>query len=346
VSHAKCVADEISLWLFNGPETITDADMLHAVFTELVSTGFKELPRPGSGATLSRFSALADVASQSMPLAKLYEAHTDAKAILAELEHPLMDQGQSWGVFAADDPSATLTATPTGENSCRLNGSKAWCSGAAKISHALVTARSPDGDALLVAVELDHGLVAFRHDDWHAVGMAMTETSVATFRDVPGEIVARNNAYITRPGFWHGAVGIAACWYGGAAYLAEQLRLAMAKRPDPHGLAHLGAVTRDLHAARGALQHAAQVIDLNPTSDARPLALATRAIVEASAESILHHCGRALGARPYCTDARFAQMVADLPVFMRQSHAERDLAALGSCVAQFDSSWIQLHSSL
>jgi heme oxygenase len=30
-----------------------------------------------------------------------------------------------------------------------------------------------------------------------------------------------------------------------------------------------------------------------------------------------------------CRDARFARAMADLPVFLRQSHAERDLAALG-----------------
>jgi hypothetical protein len=36
-----------------------------------------------------------------------------------------------------------------------------------------------------------------------------------------------------------------------------------------------------------------------------------------------------LGAGPYCKDRQFARLIADLPVFLRQSHAERDLAALG-----------------
>jgi len=38
--------------------------------------------------------------------------------------------------------------------------------------------------------------------------------------------------------------------------------------------------------------------------------------------------GRALGAAPICRDPWVARMMADLPVFLRQSHAERDLAAL------------------
>jgi len=34
-----------------------------------------------------------------------------------------------------------------------------------------------------------------------------------------------------------------------------------------------------------------------------------------------------------CQDAGYAQAMADLPVYIRQSHAERDLAAHGQLVA-------------
>jgi len=50
----------------------------------------------------------------------------------------------------------------------------------------------------------------------------------------------------------------------------------------------------------------------------------------------LQHAGRALGAATLCHDAQVARLMADLPVFMRQSHAERDLAALGEFHAQRD----------
>jgi hypothetical protein len=50
--------------------------------------------------------------------------------------------------------------------------------------------------------------------------------------------------------------------------------------------------------------------------------------------------GRALGAGPLCKDASLAQLYADLPVFMRQSHAERDLEAVGKLVAALeDAPW-------
>jgi hypothetical protein len=43
----------------------------------------------------------------------------------------------------------------------------------------------------------------------------------------------------------------------------------------------------------------------------------------------MQHVSRALGAAPFCTDPWFARAIADLPVFLRQSHAERDECALG-----------------
>ena len=54
-----------------------------------------------------------------------------------------------------------------------------------------------------------------------------------------------------------------------------------------------------------------------------------RAVVEAAVESAVRRTGRALGPGPQARDAAHAQRVADLEIYVRQSHAERDLATLG-----------------
>ena len=77
------------------------------------------------------------------------------------------------------------------------------------------------------------------------------------------------------------------------------------------------------------LRQCAAWIDANPTRDASAVALRARLSAEQTATLTLDEVGRALGATPFCRDARFARAAADLPVFIRQSHAERDLAALG-----------------
>ena len=56
-------------------------------------------------------------------------------------------------------------------------------------------------------------------------------------------------------------------------------------------------------------------------------------MAEAAALTVLDRTGRALGPAPFATDPRYAWAAADLPVYLRQSHAERDLAQLGAAVA-------------
>jgi hypothetical protein len=49
--------------------------------------------------------------------------------------------------------------------------------------------------------------------------------------------------------------------------------------------------------------------------------------------------GRALGAGPLCHDEAHARRVADLTVYLRQHHAEGDLAELGTLAAEAGASW-------
>ena len=89
-----------------------------------------------------------------------------------------------------------------------------------------------------------------------------------------------------------------------------------------------------MQAAADVLRFSALHIDANPDDNAELLARRARAVVEQSAEQVIREVGRAMGAGPYCKDRHFARLIADLPVFLRQSHAERDLAALGQLIAQ------------
>jgi hypothetical protein len=146
--------------------------------------------------------------------------------------------------------------------------------------------------------------------------------------------VGQPEAYLSRPGFWHGGAGVAACWYGGALGLARTLLQAVRDGAgDPHALAHLGAVDAQLAAMRATLCLAAQEIDASPLAPGQLRAQRVRAVVEAGCTDVLTRVCRALGAGPLCLDADHAQRAADLPVYLRQSHAERDLAGLGVLAA-------------
>ncbi len=302
------------------------------LFRRLVADGLDRLPLPGAGNTIERWRALAVAAGHDLSLAKLFEGHTDALAILAELRAPAEEDGSRWAVWAAESRRARLTIARQDGQRVRLAGRKAWCSGAAVVDHALVTAALASGGTVLVAVPMEQSGVAIEPAVWKAVGMAPSASADVVFDDAGGSIIGGEGEYVRRPGFWHGGAGIAACWFGAAEALGESVRERLDHHADAHARAHLGAIAVALYTAAAVLRDAAHDIDRDPTADARSLALTVRAGVEAAATTVLTHAGRALGATPFCLNARFARHAADLPVFMRQSHAERDLAALGDAV--------------
>ncbi|MET7571793.1 acyl-CoA dehydrogenase [Streptomyces sp. NPDC005492] len=307
-------------------------------------------PLPGSGRTAERFDTLSAVAREDLCVARLVEGHLDAVAILAELGGEGVGPGQYWGVWAAEPPGSGLTATRSADGWV-LNGLKKYCSGAHSCTHALVTAKAEDGRRLFAvrtgrpsapftAAEAGPGTRAGCRpvaDTWQAVGMAGSDSPDIRFTEVPAVPVGGVEAYVRRPGFHHGGVGVAACWYGGAQAVAQALFERAEGRDDPFVDAHAGAVDLRLHTAGTALLRAAAEIDADPQDrgDTAALrALRVRSLVAEVCADVLDHVGRALGAGPLCHDGRHARAAADLAVYIRQHHAERDLAALGAMVTR------------
>lgn len=305
---------------------------------ELVAAGADRLPLPGRGDTLGRWRSLAAIAAEDLALAKVFEGHTDALAIIAELAGAAPEPGSVWATWAAEPPAARLRMTRAG-NELRLTGRKAWCSGAVFVSHAVLTAWNDRDEQCLVSVELAQPGVTVTDEGWHAVGMAGVPSGDVLFTGARATELGRPGDYLSRPGFWHGGAGIAACWYGGAVPFGQALAGRLRDRPEPHGLAHLGAVDLALGSARATLRAAACWIDAHPTADARAVAMRARGVSEETVDAVLRHAGRALGAGPLCRDPELARRFADLPVFLRQSHAEQDLAQLGELVAGGEPDW-------
>ncbi len=298
------------------------------------AAGALDLPLPGQGRTAERWLALAELSATDLVLGRLAEAHTDAVAVLAELDGP--PAVGLWGVWAAEPPGARVEAVPDGDG-WLLTGRKPWCSGARVLDAALVTAHAPDGRRLF-AVDLARTTPV--EGTWAAVGMAASGSLSVDLDAAPAVAVGGPRAYLDRPGFWHGGAGVAACWYGGALGAARVLLAAARQREvGPHALAHLGAVDTLVAGLRAHLLAAAAEVDADPAGPgAQQRAGRLRAHVEAAATEVLDRVGRALGAAPLCLDPVQAQRAADLPVYLRQSHAERDLAALGE-LAVAGSTW-------
>ncbi|MCT0202812.1 acyl-CoA dehydrogenase family protein [Synechococcus sp. CS-603] len=311
-------------------------DMVGVAMRALLANKLADLPRPADGRTLQRWQALAEVGANDLSLAKVYEGHTDALAILAEHHGPI---GQGiWAVWAAETPQSRVKFL-AGKHGGALYGTKAWCSGAALADSALMTAWTQDEQPILVALQLRQPGLRIETQQWNAVGMSATESATVILNGVPAVAVGGQGEYGGRPGFWQGGAGIAAVWYGATVAIAKALATSSKVASDPHAAAHLGAMDSTLRAARALLIETATWIDTHPMADTKSAALRVRATVESTANDVLQRTGRALGPGLLCSDAIHAQRCADLPVFLRQSHAEHDLAALGQSVKGHSARW-------
>jgi hypothetical protein len=306
-----------------------DPAAVAAAFADAVRLGLTDLPLPGSGRTRERWAALAWWGGTDLSLARLVAGHTDAVAILAELGGPALPAGATSAVWAAEPPGGGVLSRSRIAGRWELSGIKSWCSGASLCDTALLTAVADEGSRLFLA-DLAVPGVARPRPTWTGLGMPASDTESVRFDEAPAISVGGIGSYLDRPGFWIGGIGVAAVWHGGAAAAARPLRDAAADgRLGAHGAAHLGRVRVLLDSCSALLESAALRVDARPSADHEMLALTVRSAVADAASEIVDRVGRALGPAPLANNREHAQRVADLTVYLRQHHAERDLERLG-----------------
>ncbi|HTD90842.1 MAG TPA: hypothetical protein VK663_09275, partial [Burkholderiales bacterium] len=253
----------------------------------------------------------------------------DAMAILRESGQEGRHVGL-YGVWASDGLHSRLWAERVGRR-WRLNGVKQYCSAAIFANAALITAHSENGILLFEIPVPAHG-IHIEPSTWATPAFSTTETRTLTFTDMDvtdDDLVGAPDWYLTRPGFWHGAIGPAACWAGGAVSLVDAA--SAVKRDDPHFRAQLGALHAASWGLRALLDVAGREIDEDPRDikrQARRRALFTRHLIERCCTDVLDRFGRATGPQLMAFDAHVANQCAELALYIRQCHAEHDLETI------------------
>jgi alkylation response protein AidB-like acyl-CoA dehydrogenase len=297
---------------------------------DILRRGGLRLPLPGEGGTPKRHAMLMQLGREDLSVGRIAEAHTDAIAILAQQGRGGCLEGL-YGVWASDGPASRLKATALADGGWCLSGIKQYCSGASFLDAALVTAHAEEG-VLLFEVPMHLAAIDVLESTWMSPALADTSTGPVSFNDVVLPATARigpANWYLQRPGFWHGAIGPAACWAGGALSLIEAAQTL--NRKDPHSRAQVGALAAIGWGLRALLDQSGGQIDRDPTDsqgEARKRALMVRHLIERWSTEVLDRFGRATGPQLLALDARVIRQHAALTVYIRQCHAERDLETI------------------
>ncbi|MEY9954130.1 acyl-CoA dehydrogenase family protein [Leifsonia sp. EB34] len=297
------------------------------------------LPLPASGRTAERFRGLARVAAVDVTAARVLEPHLDAVAILAEADEPQPERGTVWGVFAAEGPDASLVASQDGDR-WTLQGRKPWCSLAGRITSALVTAATPEGGRRMFAVSMGAPGVSAAPAQWVARGLSAVVSGPVDFDRSPVRPVGGEGWYLDRPGFRWGAIGVAACWWGGCLPVLEALTARCRTRPDDQlGAARTGELYRRLESGRLALDDAASRIDAGEVADPAVLAHAVRGTVADAVVAALAAARDVLGPAALAFDENLARRCADLELYVSQYHRGRDDASLAGHLAGGGRAW-------
>jgi hypothetical protein len=307
----------------------------------MLLTGELDLPAPGAGDTARRWAALSAWGAADLSLARLAEGHVDAVAILAEAGREPVP-GALYGVWASRSGGAAVRLDQRG-GLPMLDGTMRFCSGARVLDRALVVvdpASGPAGGRMLLDVEVAAPRIQPVPGTWCTAAMADADTLDVGFDAVPidpGAQVGEPGWYVARRGFALGGAGVAAVWWGGAAGVLDRVLGHLAAAPDRHALAHVGELHAALAAADALLQRTATEVDavgagVGSAADVGLAVATVRAAVERVAREVVDRAPRIVGPGPLSRDGSLARALADLALYVRQHHAERDHAALGEQV--------------
>jgi len=261
-------------------------------------------------------------------LGRLFEGHADAWVIATESGHALQ-YGARYGVWASQSGKTGVTARPHGTG-WLIDGRMRFCSGANILDRALVTARTESGDVLLVDLDLARPGVAPIAGTWPAVGMDASDSGDVRVDGVAVEQpIGGPGFYLDRPGFPIGGIGVAAVWWGAAYGLFEAAVSALGEETTEAQYAHIGALTVAFEVTAALLVDTARCLPVLDRGGLEQRALVCRSAVDALVEDVVRRVPRITGPVPLTHDAAIAHRLADLPIYVRQHHAERDLTALG-----------------
>lgn len=307
-----------------------------------LTSGLDSLRDPADPqALLVLLRRLHDLGRRDLPLGRVFEGHVDALQIIARYGTPeqaatsqhAARNGAAFGVWNAD-----LPGDPLRWSGDRLDGGKAFASGAGILSHALVSVDAAGGRQLLL-LDLEQVPPVIDRSWWRVTGMQRSETHVVRWSSqalLPQSRIGEPGDYVQEPWFSGGALRFAAVQAGGVAALVDHVRdhlVAQDRAGDPHQRARLADLYGAAQAAADAVATAA--LRWNEADVVTTLAhvSAARVSVYDAGERALALAQAAIGLPAMFVDHPAAAALTDLTVYLRQPGPDAQTMRVGEAVA-------------
>lgn len=286
---------------------------------------------------------LIELGGASLPIARLYEGHVNAVALIDRHAHAAQRArsidairgGAMFGVWGAD--SEQPVAIEQGAAGAALRGTKAFASGLGDIAIAIVTARAADGLRMLTVPADDPARAD--HDAWDVDGMVGSRSGrfdCTGLSAAPENRLGAPDALFTEPDFHGGVWRLAACHAGAMARLAVLCADWLDRRGQleaPLMKARLGACAIEAETAGLWSRHAALTVegDAGRPDDAIAAALFAREAVEQAAARQLALVERLFGTAMHRRASEAGRIARDLRFYLRQADLDGKLALATVC---------------
>ena len=265
----------------------------------------------------------------NLSLGRLYEAHVNVLRLIArygterQMQHAadLALDGQLFGLWVTDVPDAPVHL----KEDLVLRGSKAPCSGAGHVRHALITARLPDRATRMAII----GPIPARSTDpsgWLMQGMRAARNGRAILEGISvaaSALIGSDGDYLREPDFSAGAWRGAAVALGGLEALVKEMRATLVDREraaDAHQRARIGEALIALETARMWV-HRAALLGETSEGDAGDIANTVnlaRIAVETAGLNIIRLVQRSLGLTAFRVGTLIELLLRDLATYLRQ----------------------------
>lgn len=290
----------------------------------------------GSAEVTALATVLRLVGGADLSLGRVFEGHVNAAQLVhaygnAEQRARLADdlvQGRVLGVWNTE-PAAGLTLD--GET---LHGAKCFATGAGHIDRALVTAKLPGGAKQLVLADLREESARADNSAWRVRGMKGTMSGTLDFTGLAVASYERIGApgdYEREPRFSAGAWRFTAVQLGAVEALLRHWRnhlIQTGKNDDPIQRLRFGQCVGPVRSAGLWVARSAARAEAGET-DAIPLVLQTRGLVEEAGLAVMEGAARSVGTASFFDGNRIDRITRDLGLYLRQPVPDqaRDRAA-------------------
>jgi len=296
----------------------------------------------------AELEALAAMGAREPSLGRIYEAHATATQLVAlygnatqrELAHHDVDCGELFALWHGEEASPVRIERRG--DACMLGGTKTWACAADSATRALITARRSDGLVQLCLVPLDRCHVLVDDTGWHPIGLAGSNCFRVCFDGIEittGDLIGAPGDYERNPWLLGGALAGAAVQTGIIERIARETIEYLRCRngaTDPHRHGRLGSLRMAAQSARNWLrtgQEAWSEYDAAPSEAAANRVIdavdMARIGVERAAHDAIELASRCIGPAGLLRPLPFAQLLADLHMYLCLPGADDVLARVG-----------------